>query len=253
MDLVLRAYDYMAVTRAETMPVAHLLAALRGGGLRSAEKRRAGLDAEEDVYARETIVERLEGLIQENRGEASLASLRATPPESAAPIPLHGPVIDAEEAIALREDLVRSLTYGLWREREELVTRVLHSVTGRADTTLLLGGAAAFAEVQSVLDIAEDDVALMARFGASVQSALAGAGEPSDDQAVRRQLAVCGQVLGPIARLLRGAHAAALRVIAYRDEPGGDGLTRFLSQDQAEEEEEAPSARAETGGNGHVR
>jgi len=59
MDLVLRAYDAAAVARAETIPVELLLVALRRGALRVADKRRVGLDADEDIYARETIAERL--------------------------------------------------------------------------------------------------------------------------------------------------------------------------------------------------
>jgi hypothetical protein len=250
MDLVLRAYDSATVARAEAMPVEQLLTALRRGALRATDKRRAGLDADEDVYARETIAERLEGFIQENLGERSLASLSAEPTEGPAPIPLHGAAIDADEAIALREDLVRTLTYGLWRAPEEVVSHIL-GVVGHTDSTRLLGDPTAFAELQSVLDIAQDDEAFTARFGEAIRASLARAKRPTDQAAVRRELAAFGQVLGPIARLLHGAQAVGLRVIVYQDEPGADGLTHFLAQDRPESPAEPlPIPRMSANGHG---
>jgi hypothetical protein len=60
-------------------------------------------------------------------------------------------------------------------------------------------------------------------------------------------------VLGPIARLLHGAQAVGLRVIVYRDEPGADGLTRFLAQDRPEPSEESlPIPRMNANGHGHL-
>lgn len=250
MDVVLRAYDAAAVWRAEQMPVERLLTALQRGALRSGEKRRVGLDAEEDVYARETIAERLEGLIQENRGEKSLAALSGVGEEDAFSIPFRGAVIDAEEAVALREDLVRYLTYGLWRAPEATLARVLTVVSGQPTPAGVLGGPGAFAQLRSVLDIAQDDPAFAAQFGEAARALLVKEGKGADPQAVGRELAACQQVLGPIARLLKGAAAVGLRVIAYQDEPGGEGLTRFLAQDQEGSENPPP---AETGGNGHIR
>jgi hypothetical protein len=251
MDLVLRAYDSATVGRAEAMPIEQLLTALRRGALRATDKRRAGLEADEDIYARETIAERLEGLIQVNLGERSLTSLSAIPGEGAAPIPLHGATIDADEAIALREDLVRDLTYGLWRAPEEVVSHILGVVVGLTDFTRLLGDPTAFAELQAVLDIAQDDDAFAARFGEAVRASLARAKRPADKAAVRHELAAFGQVLGPIARLLHGAQAVGLRVIAYRDEPGADGLTHFLAQDRSEPPEESlPIPRMNANGHG---
>ncbi len=250
MDLVLRAYDADAVARAETVPVELLLVALRRGALREADKRRVGLDADEDIYARETIAERLEGLIQENHGAASLKMLAAAPSKEAGPVPLHGAAIDADEALALREDLVRTLTYGLWRAPEAVISHVLSIVTGRPDPAPLLSEPEAFAELESVLAIAQDDEAFAARFGERIRADLARAKKLADAAAVRRELATCGQVLGPIARLLKGARAGNLRVIAYQDEPGRDGLTRFLADDQFTPTEEEPTSPP-VSANGH--
>ncbi len=252
MDLVLRAYDSATVARAEAMPVEQLLTALRRGALRATDKRRAGLEADEDIYARETIVERIEGLIQVDMGERSLASLSVTPAEGPGPIPLHGAVIDADEAIALREDLVRNLTYGLWRAPEEVVSHILGVVVGQADPTRLLGDPTAFEDLQSVLDIAQDDEAFAARFGEAIRADLARAKRPADKVAVQQELTGFGQVLGPIARLLHAAHAVGLRVIAYLDEPGADGLTHFLAQDQLEPAAE-PLPIPRMNANGHGR
>ncbi|MGH2344672.1 MAG: hypothetical protein ACRDG4_05565, partial [Chloroflexota bacterium] len=202
---------------------------------------------------RETIAERLEGLIQENQGEKSLKMLRAEPAEGAGPVPLHGAAIDPDEAIDLREDLVRTLTYGLWRAPETAVSHVLGMITGRPDPTALLGGPDAFTELESVLEIAQDDEAFAVRFGERVQADLKRAGKPADVDAVRRELAICGQVLGPIARLRNGARAGNLRVIAYQDEPGRDGLTRFLEHDHLELPEEEPTPQASANGHGGPR
>src|SRR6185437_2893335 len=237
MDLVLRAYDHLTVARAEALPVARLLDALNRGELRSPAKQRAGLHAEEDVFARETVIERLESLIQENRGEMSLAALRT--PSAAGPGPGSPPAaaIGAEEGLALREDLVRVLTYGLWRAPESVVSHVLGIVSGREDATLLLGDPSSFAELATALEVAQDDERFAARFGESARASLKAARKPADPPAVTRELVACQQVLGPIARLLHGARAEGLRVIAYQDEPGMDGLTLFLSRDETIEED----------------
>ncbi|HEY8283481.1 MAG TPA: hypothetical protein VIJ28_03765 [Chloroflexota bacterium] len=250
MDLVLRAYDHLTVARAEAMPVARLLDALNRGELRSSAKRRVGLNAEEDVFARETVIERLESLIQENRGEKSLASLRSTSAPGPGPGSVHGAPVDAEEAVALREDLVRVLTYGLWRAPESVVSHVLGIVSGRENATFLLGDPDSFAGLAIALEVAQDDEAFAARFGDSVRASLKAARKPADPPAVTRELVACQQVLGPIARLLHGARDVGLRVIAYQDEPGADGLTHFLSHDQATAPDDGPAAG--TSGNGHM-
>ncbi|HVA88907.1 MAG TPA: hypothetical protein VNL71_03610 [Chloroflexota bacterium] len=253
MDLVLRAYDHLAVARAETMPVARLLDALNRSELRSPGKRRVGLETEEDIFARETVIERLESLVQENRGEATLVSLRVPPTENPSPIPPQRAAINAEEAVALREDLVRILTYGLWRGPELVVSHVLGIVSGREDTSVLLDDPDSFAELASALEVAQDDEAFAARFGESARASLKAAAKPTDPAAVQRELATCQQVLGPIARLLNGARAVGLRVIAYQDEPGADGLTQFLAHDLAGIGADTASSRPmQASGNGHM-
>ena len=251
MDLVLRAYDHLAVARAETLPVARLLDALNRGELRSPAKQRAGLHTEEDVFARETVIERLESLIQENRGEMSLASLRTPTAAGPGPGSPQDAAIDAQEGLALREDLVRVLTYGLWRAPESVVSHVLGIVSGREDAAPLLGDPGSFTELTTALEVAQDDEAFAARFGQSARASLKAARKPADPSAVTRELTACQQVLGPIARLLHGARTEGLRVIAYQDEPGADGLTLFLSHDQEGTPEDGSPLR--TGGNGHMR
>jgi len=147
----------------------------------------------------------------------------------------------------LREDLVRVLTYGLWRAPESVVSHVLGIVSGREDATLLLGDPSSFAELATALEVAQDDERFAARFGESARASLKAARKPADPPAVTRELVACQQVLGPIARLLHGARAEGLRVIAYQDEPGMDGLTLFLSRDETIEED----PQLDANGNGH--
>ena len=249
MELVLRAYDHDAVQRAESLPVQELLTVLERGGLRDAGKARVGLSAQEDIYARETVVSRLEGLVQEGYSEQSLAGLRAAEPPDTFPRRLHGAVIDAEEAVALREDLVRYLTYGLWRAPEETIAHALAVLTGQPDSAFLLGSPGATSGLQEVLNVVQDDAAFAERYSARVRAALGQAGNVRDDAALQRELTSYQQLLGPVSRLLHAAHQTGLRVIAYQDEPGGDGLTRFLAQDM---EASTASDLPRVHGNGRV-
>ena len=59
-------------------------------------------------------------------------------------------------------------------------------------------------------------------------------------------MANLGQFLAPVARLLHGAHETGLRVIAYQDQPGGDGLTRFLAGEYAGPAPEQMEVRHQT-------
>ncbi|MGH2410666.1 MAG: hypothetical protein ACRDGS_09895, partial [Chloroflexota bacterium] len=182
-------------------------------------------------------------------GEKSLAALRLPPAAG------HGSPQDAaistEEGWALREDLVRVLTYGLWRAPESVVSHVLGIVSGREDATPLLRYLRSFTELATALEVAQDDEKFAARYGDAALASLKAARKPSDPSAVTRELVACQQVLGPIARLLHGARAEGLRVIAYQDEPGADGLTRFLSRDQKAAQDDGSPAG--TSGNGHAR
>ncbi|MDB5057398.1 MAG: hypothetical protein JWO59_870 [Chloroflexi bacterium] len=230
MELVLRAYDHETVERAESLPVKRLWTLLESGGIRDASKVRVGLSAQADVYAREAVVARLEALVQEGYGESSLKRLRGGEPIDLATLRrAHWPAIGEVEAVELREDLVRYLTYGLWRAPEEVVARALGMLTGTTDTAFLVGGAAATAGLQQVLDSVGDEQAFAAKFGEAVRSALERSGGRPDDEAVAQELARLGQLLGPLSRLVHGARDAGMRVIAYQDKQGGEGLTRFLA------------------------
>jgi hypothetical protein len=116
-----------------------------------------------------------------------------------------------------------------------MVAHALGVLTGRNDTTFLVGGAAATAGIQEVLDAVDDERVFAVRYSGAVRAALLRAGSSADGAAIERELAHFGQLLGPVRRLLRGAHAAGLRVIAYQDGPSGDGLTRFLKADMETE------------------
>jgi hypothetical protein len=232
MELVLRAYDHAEILRAESMPVERLWAVLERGGLRDRAKVRVGLEVEPDLWARETVVSRLEALMQEGYGDESLARLRgATPVELAQLRRRHWPPIDHEEAVALREDLVRYLTYGLWQAPEEAVARALAVLTEQPDATFLLSNPDVTAGLRAVLDTIDDDRRFAEQFGAAVARALTAQGKPQDAGAVRDELQRLQILLGPAARLLRAAHDVGLRVIAYQDEPGGMGLNAFLAGD----------------------
>jgi len=237
MDLVLRAYDQARIVWAERLPIERLHTLLESGGIRERAKNRPGLVAEEDPWARETVSERLESLIQEGHGADSLARLRgATPPELALLRRRHWPPIDEAEAVALREDLVRNLTYGLWQAPETGLAHALAVLTGQPDASFLLGDPLATAGLRDVLDAIDDDVRFAECFGTAVHASLAAAGRRPDDAAVRRQLAAYGQLLGPPARLLRAAPLSELRVTAYQDDATGEGLTRFLAVDLPRED-----------------
>lgn len=232
MELVLRAYDHAEVLRAEALPVERLWQLLEGGGLRDPARQRAGLGTEPDLWARETVVARLESLMQEGYGGEPLERLRgATPRDRAQQRQRHWPPISREEAVALREDMVRYLTYGLWQAPEAMVARALAMLTEQPDAALLLGHPGMTAKIQAVLDTIDDDRRFAERFGGAVARALGSQGLPRHEAAVRDQVQHVQVLLGPAARLLRAAPEAGLRVIAYQDEPGGNGLTTFLASD----------------------
>jgi hypothetical protein len=219
---------------------------LESGGLRDRAKQRAGLSTEPDLWARETVVSRLEALVQEGYGSESLARLRgAAPPDPGLRL-RHGPPISPEEAVALREDMVRYLTYGLWRSPEELVARALAVLTEEPAATFMLSNPRATAGLQAVLDTIDDDARFAERFGPTVGRALARQGQPHDQPAERQELQRLQVLLGPAARLLRDAQAVGLRVIAYQDTADGEGLTAFLAQD-LDRGEPAPSAHRQNG------
>jgi hypothetical protein len=230
MHIVLRAYDHLTVLRAELLPVQRLWALLGSDGLRDKTKVRAGLHDPGDAFAREAVAARLESLVQEGQAENSLRYLRGGEPATLVTLRrAHWPVIPLEEAVALREDLVRYLTYGLWQAPEEVVAGALATLTGSSDASFLLGGSAATGRLREVLESVDDDEAFAARYGPVVSETLRAAGKPVDDLALTAELARLGQLLGPVRRLLRGAESASLRVLAYQDTPGGDGLTRCLA------------------------
>src|SRR5260370_17618600 len=105
MDLVLRAYDEAAVNQAESLPVRQLWTLLESGGLWDSSKVRVGLTETADVYSRETVVARLESLVQEGHAEHSLRRLRGSGPRDLAPTPrAPWPVIHEEEALHLTHD-----------------------------------------------------------------------------------------------------------------------------------------------------
>ena len=231
MDLVLRAFDQQAVARAETLPVRQLWTVLETGGMRDKAKVRAGLRAAEDPYARETIVARLESLLQEGYGEESLSRLRGSEPVDLATLRrAHWPPIDAEEAVELHEDLVRYLTYGLWSAPEEAVAHALAVLTGQSDAAFLLGNPEAAGGLQEILDTIGDDARFAERYGPAVRADLARRGTATDD-AVQAELSALQLLLGPAARLLQGAREVGLRTVVYQQQPGSDGLTAVLAPD----------------------
>lgn len=231
MDLVLRAFDQQAVMRAEKLPVRQLWTVLETGGMRDKAKVRAGLDAPEDPYARETVVARLESLIQEGYGEESLTRLRGGDPiDLAALRRAHWPAIDAVEAVELHEDLVRYLTYGIWSAPEEGVAHALAVLTGQSDAAFLLGNPEAAGGLQEILDTIGDDARFAERYGAAVHADLARRSKATDD-AVHAELSALQRLLGPAARLLQGAREVGLRTVVYQQQPGSDGLTAVLAQE----------------------
>lgn len=236
MEIVLRAYDHEQVLRAESLEVRRLWTLLESGGIRDRAKQRAALDAEEDAWARETIASRLEALEQEGYGERTLAALRgAVPPDLASLRRKHWPPIAHEEAVALREDLVRYLTYGLWQEPEDQVAHALSLLSGKGDAAFLLRDPEAAPEMQEIFALIDDDRRFAERYGPAVRQAEPGRTD-ADVQGTLQRLQI---LLGPAARLIIGARSAGLRVIAYQDDPNGDGLTRFLDNEITRTDAEA--------------
>lgn len=234
MDLVLRAYDHQALLRAELEPVERLWTLLEHGGMRDAAKTGAGLTAPLDPFARETVASRLETLIQEGYGEGSLERLRGAEPLDLATLrKRHWPVIRRKEAVDLREDLVRYLTYGLWQAPEMVIAEALALLTARPAATFLQGSAGAREILDEVLDAVADDAAFTDRFATTVRAGLAERGDPADYAAVRHELAALQQMFGPASRLLRDGRRLDLRVICYQDSQEGDGLARFLDAEMA--------------------
>ncbi len=235
MDLILRAYDHTAVARAEDQPLERLLTLLENAGLRDAAKQGAGLDAPEDPFAREALAARVESLIQEGYGPETLAHLRGDePPDLATLRRPHWPAIASDEAVALREDLVRYLTYGLWEAPEATVAQALATLTGMPESRFLQGGETVTEALRQVMDAVADDDAFATRFTAPVHAALAARGVPADEASVTHTLASIQLLLGPAGRLLRAARRFNLRVIAYADAPDDAGLTQVMATDLAE-------------------
>ncbi len=242
MQLVLRAYDAKGVLRAESLPVKRLWTLMEAGGLWDRSKARAGLHEHADVYARETVVARLESLVQEGYGDQSLYYLRgANPPTLATLRRPHWPVIGEDEAIQLREDLVRYLTYGLWQAPEEVVAHAIALLTGRGDAAVLIGGLQGTGELQAVLSTVEDENAFADAYGPTVREGLRQAGVPVDDAALAQELARLVQLLAPVRRLVRGAADAGLAVIVYHEEAKrSDALTRHIAAAMQVEEPQMP-------------
>jgi hypothetical protein len=235
MDLVLRAYDQQALLRAESEPVERLWALLEHGGMRDATKAGAGLTAPLDPFARETVASRLESLIQEGYGEASLARLRGGEPLDLATLRRRQwPAISPREAVDLREDLVRYLTYGLWQEPELVIAQALALLTGRPAGDFLQGSSGATEALNEVIEAVWDDAEFTARYATAVRAGLAEQGRPADYAAVRHELSVLEQTFGPASRLLHDSRRLDLRVICYQDGPDGDGLTRFLATEMTQ-------------------
>ena len=242
MQLVLRAYDRKAVLRAESLPVQRLWTLISSGGLWDRSKVRGGLGEPADVFARETIIARLESLVQEGHGDESLHHLRgAEPPTLTTLRRAHWPVIGEAEAVQLREDMVRYLTYGLWQAPEDVLAHVLGLLTGRDDAAVMVSSLGNTSELQEILTDFENKDMFVETYGDTVRQGLRRAGIPDDDEALARELDRAEKLLSPILRLMRGAAAADLAVIEYHDEPRlGDGLTRHLAATMREEEKHVP-------------
>jgi hypothetical protein len=237
MDLVLRAYDHHALLRAEAEPVERLWTLLGSGGFRDKAKAGAGLTAPLDPFARETVASRLESLIQEGYGAASLARLRGAEPLDLATLRRRQwPAIPPREAVELREDLVRYLTYGLWQAPELTLAQILALLTARPVGDILQGSAGTVEALEEVIDAVTDDAAFAARFATAVRAGLAEQGRPADYASVRHELAILQQSLGPAGRLLLDARRVDLRVICYQDGPEEDGLSRLLAAEMGQRE-----------------
>ena len=182
MQLILRAYDRKAVLRAESLPVQQLWTTMNAGGLWDRSKVRAGLHEQADVFARETIIARLESLVQEGYGDHSLHYLRgADKPTLVTLRRAHWPVIGEDEAVQLREDMVRYLTYGLWQAPEEVVARALGMLTGRDDAAALLSSPGSAGELQELLSAGEDHDRFVEVYGPTVRAGLRRSGTPVDE------------------------------------------------------------------------
>jgi hypothetical protein len=231
MQLVLRAYDRKAVLKSESLPVKRLWELMESGGLWDRSKVRAGLHESADVYSRETVVARLESLVQEGHGEESLHYLRgADPPTLVTLRRAHWPVISSEEAVQLREDMVRYLTYGLWQAPEDTLAHALALLSGRDDAAVLVSGLESMSELQEILTAVADEHAFAEAYGPIVRQGLGHAGAQVDDATLAQELTRLGQLLAPVQRLLRGAADAGLAVIVYHEElKGGDALTCHIA------------------------
>ncbi len=248
MQFVLRAYDRKAVFRAESLPVQQLWTTLSGSGLWDRTKVRVGLREQPDVYARETVVARLESLVQEGHGDQSLHYLRgADPPTLASLRRAHWPVIGEEEAVLLREDMVRYLTYGLWQAPEDVLGHALGLLTGRGDASVMVSSIGSTGELQEILSAVEDRDGFAEAYGPTIQEGLRSAGLPADDATLAQELGRLEEMLAPVQGLLRGAASSGLAVIVYREEPGaGDGLSRHIASAMRDEEAGEPAENAPT-------
>jgi hypothetical protein len=234
------------VLRAEFLPVQRLWTNMNAGGLWDRSKVRVGLHEQQDVYARETIISRLESLVQEGYGEQSLHTLRgADPPTLATLRRAHWPIIPADEAVQLREDMVRYLTYGLWQAPEEVVAHALGLLTGRGDAAVMVSSLGGTGELQDILSVVENHPRFAEVYGPTVREAMRRAGMPVDDEALAQELNRLEELLTPVQRLIRDAAGVDLAVIVYHEESrGGDGLTRHIAAEMGSEETGEPAREA---------
>jgi hypothetical protein len=217
---------------------------MNSGGLWDRSKLRDGLGEPADVFARETIVARLESLVQEGHGDESLHHLRgAEPPTLTTLRRAHWPVIGEDEAVQLREDMVRYLTYGLWQAQEDILAQVLGLLTGRDDAAVMVSHLGTTGELQEIVSAVEDKDGFVETYGGNVRQALRRAGMPDDDEALARELDRSEKLFRPLLGLIRGAATAELAVIVYHDEPRlGDGLTHHLAATMRDEEKWVPAS-----------
>lgn len=227
MDLVLRAYDHVQVTRAESLPVERLWSLLDGAGIRHRSWEGGPLQSGPDLWARETVSERLEALMQEGFGRMSLAELWNA--EQSPPRRESWPPISLDEACALHEDLLRYLTYGLWTAPLEKVEDTLAVLNQHPEGQPDDADRSEVAKLKSVLDASEDSARFSALFSASTRHALSDGGDSALDAVVTARLDAARALMAPAAALIRAAEAKALRVIAYENARENDGLHRFVA------------------------
>jgi len=231
MELVLRAYDHAQVTRAESLPVERLWSLLDGAGMRNRSLEGGPLQSTADLWARETVSERMAALMQEGFGRQSLADLW----NAQSPQQRRGswPPIAREEAFALHEDLIRYLTYGLWSAPLAQVAETLATLTHRPEPTFDPGERSEVDQLKSVLDASEHAAQFAALFGASTRLSLSEDRGGALEAAVTARLDAARVLLAPAAALIRAAEAKALRVIAYDTSSANDGLRRFVAAELA--------------------